>query len=109
MSTRFVFAGLAAGLVADRASGGEWFEGRFAQQRCGPLRGPCCWETGGASTTPTPCAPAHHPNRRAPNPSIAPGGAVEMGMVVRLVHGDDVIADSREDGGFGGACAKFKE
>jgi hypothetical protein len=30
-------------------------------------------------------------------------------MVVRLVHGDDVIADSRTDGGFQAACAKFKK
>jgi hypothetical protein len=29
-------------------------------------------------------------------------------MVVRLVDGDTVIADSRHDGGFQGACAKFK-
>lgn len=91
-------------------------------------------------------------------PRVAPGGAFDMGMVVRLVRGaglggaslpllpalhrcacmgaraarrapppgalnlrralalappaqvdgDDVIADSRTDGGVGGACAKFK-
>ncbi|KAI8467008.1 MAG: hypothetical protein J3K34DRAFT_431916 [Monoraphidium minutum] len=41
-------------------------------------------------------------------PKIPPGGSFDMGMVVRLVHGDDVISDSRADGGFGGACAKFK-
>jgi len=29
-------------------------------------------------------------------------------MAVRLVHGDTVIADSRRDGGFADACAKFK-
>ncbi|KIY98176.1 oligoendopeptidase F [Monoraphidium neglectum] len=41
-------------------------------------------------------------------PKIPPGGDFDIGMVVRLVHGDEVIADSRTDGGFGGACAKFK-
>jgi hypothetical protein len=29
-------------------------------------------------------------------------------MRVRLVHGDEVISDSDTDGGFQGACAKFK-
>lgn len=42
-------------------------------------------------------------------PGIKPGAPFDIGMVVRLVHGDDVIADSRTDGGFEGACAKFKE
>jgi hypothetical protein len=30
-------------------------------------------------------------------------------MRVRLVDGDELIADSDADGGFQGACAKFKD
>ncbi|GBF88826.1 oligoendopeptidase f [Raphidocelis subcapitata] len=41
-------------------------------------------------------------------PSIPPGADFDIGMAVRLVHGDEVIADSRADGGLRGACSKFK-
>jgi hypothetical protein len=39
---------------------------------------------------------------------LKPGSEVDIGMRVRLVHGDEVISDSETDGGFQGACAKFK-
>lgn len=38
-----------------------------------------------------------------------PGSEVDIGMRVRLVDGDELIADSDADGGFVGACAKFKD
>jgi hypothetical protein len=34
---------------------------------------------------------------------------VDIGMRVRLVDGDEDIADSDADGGFQGACSKFKD
>jgi hypothetical protein len=37
-----------------------------------------------------------------------PGSEIDIGMRVRLVHGDKVISDSDTDGGIQGACAKFK-
>lgn len=39
---------------------------------------------------------------------LKPGDDVDIGMRVRLVHGDELIADSAVDGGFQGACQKFK-
>ncbi|PNH06082.1 hypothetical protein TSOC_007613 [Tetrabaena socialis] len=44
----------------------------------------------------------------AAGPAIRPGQDAELGMTVRLVHGDEVIADSGVDGGLAAACAKFK-
>eukprot|EP00879_Flechtneria_rotunda_P029429 GHRR01031834.1.p1 GENE.GHRR01031834.1~~GHRR01031834.1.p1 ORF type:complete len:136 (+),score=27.46 GHRR01031834.1:367-774(+) len=41
-------------------------------------------------------------------PKFKPGQEVDLGMRVRLVHGDELISDSETDGGFQGACAKFK-
>lgn len=41
-------------------------------------------------------------------PRFKPGEAVDIGMRVILVHGDEVIGDSELDGGLTGACAKFK-
>jgi hypothetical protein len=41
-------------------------------------------------------------------PKYPPGSDVDIGMRVMLVHGDEVISDSETDGGFQGACAKFK-
>lgn len=38
-----------------------------------------------------------------------PGSEIDIGMRVRLVDGDELIADSDADGGFQGACAKFKD
>lgn len=38
-----------------------------------------------------------------------PGTDVDLGMRVRLVDGDELIADSDTDGGFQGACGKFKD
>ncbi len=38
-----------------------------------------------------------------------PDEEVDLGMRIRLVHGDDVIADSATDGGVVKACNKFKE
>lgn len=37
------------------------------------------------------------------------GGEVDLGMNVIMVHGDEVIADSREAGGYQGACSTFKK
>lgn len=36
------------------------------------------------------------------------GSEIDIGMRVRLVHGDDLISDSETDGGFQQACSKFK-
>ncbi|GLC57208.1 hypothetical protein PLESTB_001198900 [Pleodorina starrii] len=44
----------------------------------------------------------------ASGPAVSPGQPFDLGMRVRLVHGDELIADSREDGGLAGACDKFK-
>uniref|UniRef100_A0A383VIQ1 Uncharacterized protein n=1 Tax=Tetradesmus obliquus TaxID=3088 RepID=A0A383VIQ1_TETOB len=41
-------------------------------------------------------------------PKFKTGSEIDIGMRVRLVHGDEVISDSETDGGFQGACAKFK-
>eukprot|EP00877_Chromochloris_zofingiensis_P006150 jgi/Chrzof1/1789/Cz10g21060.t1 len=41
-------------------------------------------------------------------PKYPPGAGFDMGMHVRLVDGDDIIADSEQDGGLEQACAKFK-
>jgi hypothetical protein len=39
-----------------------------------------------------------------------PSEEVEIGMRIRLVHGDELIADSGADGGsIQEACAQFKE
>ena len=37
------------------------------------------------------------------------GTTVDLGMRVRLVHGDEVISDSEADGGLVAACSTFKE
>lgn len=37
-----------------------------------------------------------------------PDAEFDLGMRVRLVHGDEQISDSELDGGFPQACAKFK-
>ena len=39
---------------------------------------------------------------------LKPGSEFDLGMRVRLVHGDEEISDSQTDGGFEQACAKFK-
>ena len=44
----------------------------------------------------------------AAGPAIPPGKEPELGMRVRLVHGDEVIADTAADGALAAACAKFK-
>ncbi|KXZ48820.1 hypothetical protein GPECTOR_25g405 [Gonium pectorale] len=44
----------------------------------------------------------------AAGPAIKPGQPFDLGMRVRLVHGDELISDSAEDGGLAGACDKFK-
>ncbi|GFR51274.1 hypothetical protein Agub_g13582 [Astrephomene gubernaculifera] len=44
----------------------------------------------------------------AAGPAIPPGQPFDLGMRVRLVHGDEVIADSAEEGGLAGACERFK-
>ena len=44
----------------------------------------------------------------AAGPAIPPGQEPDLGMRVRLVHGDEVIADTATDGGLAAACAKFK-
>eukprot|EP00878_Enallax_costatus_P001069 GHUV01001206.1.p1 GENE.GHUV01001206.1~~GHUV01001206.1.p1 ORF type:complete len:671 (+),score=225.42 GHUV01001206.1:78-2090(+) len=41
-------------------------------------------------------------------PKSEPGSEFDLGMRVRLVHGDEEISDSQTDGGFQQACAKFK-
>ena len=45
----------------------------------------------------------------AAGPKFPPGSEPDLGMRVILVHGDDVIADSQEDGSLQAACAKFKQ
>ena len=35
-------------------------------------------------------------------------GEIELDMRVRIVDGDEVIADTAADGGFLGTCAKFE-
>lgn len=40
---------------------------------------------------------------------FTPGSEIDIGMRVRLVDGDELISDSDADGGFQGACAKFKD
>jgi hypothetical protein len=47
-------------------------------------------------------------NQRCRHCRFKPGDEVDIGMRVRLVDGDELIADSESDGGFQGACAKFK-
>lgn len=42
-------------------------------------------------------------------PKFKPGSEIDIGMRVRLVEADEVIADSESDGGFVGACSKFKD
>eukprot|EP00756_Hemistasia_phaeocysticola_P023965 Hpha_TRINITY_DN15920_c0_g1::TRINITY_DN15920_c0_g1_i3::g.72244::m.72244 len=43
-------------------------------------------------------------------PKIAPGDQVDLGMEsMRLVHGDEVIAETAKDGGVPGACAKYSQ
>lgn len=37
-----------------------------------------------------------------------PGSQPDLNMTIRLVDGDEVIADSAADGGIDAACAKFK-
>jgi len=44
----------------------------------------------------------------AKGPAIPAGTEVDMGMVVRMVHGDEVIGDSGTDGSFVEASKKFK-
>jgi len=41
-------------------------------------------------------------------PAIAAGSEVDMGMVVRMVHGDEVISDSSTEASFAAASSKFK-
>lgn len=41
-------------------------------------------------------------------PAIPAGSEVSMGMVVRMVHGDEVISDSTTEGSFAAASNKFK-
>lgn len=45
----------------------------------------------------------------APSCRFKPGSEIDIGMRVRLVDGDVLIADSDTDGGFVRACEKFKE
>jgi hypothetical protein len=44
----------------------------------------------------------------AAGPAIAPGQEPNLNMRVRLVHGDELVADSAE-GGLAAACKKYKE
>jgi hypothetical protein len=42
-------------------------------------------------------------------PKLAPGQAAQLNMRIRLVNGDEVIADTEEEGGsLPVVCAKFK-
>lgn len=41
--------------------------------------------------------------------AIAPGSEVDMGMIVRMVHGDEVISDSKVEGSFAAASLMFKK
>uniref|UniRef100_A0A061S728 Oligoendopeptidase f n=2 Tax=Tetraselmis sp. GSL018 TaxID=582737 RepID=A0A061S728_9CHLO len=41
-------------------------------------------------------------------PAISPGSEVDMGMNVKMVHGDETISDSAVDGSFAAASNKFK-
>lgn len=45
----------------------------------------------------------------AAGPAIAPGQQADLEMRIRLVHGDELIADTETDGGLAGACAKYTE
>ena len=59
----------------------------------------------------------HHPSLIDPNtfrlqaiahgPAMQPGTEPDLGMRILLVHGDEVIADSKESGVLA-ACSKFK-
>ncbi|GIL49198.1 hypothetical protein Vafri_5347 [Volvox africanus] len=44
----------------------------------------------------------------AAGPALKPGDAFDLGMHVRLVNGDELIADSEADGSLAAACDKFK-
>mmetsp|Transcript_12072 Transcript_12072/g.36231 ORF Transcript_12072/g.36231 Transcript_12072/m.36231 type:complete len:656 (-) Transcript_12072:500-2467(-) len=41
-------------------------------------------------------------------PKIPPGQEPDLGMKILLVHGDEVVADSSQEGGLSGACATYK-
>jgi hypothetical protein len=41
-------------------------------------------------------------------PAIPAGSEVDMAMVIRMVHGDEVISDSAKEGTFAAASNKFK-
>eukprot|EP01062_Namystynia_karyoxenos_P061543 TRINITY_DN538_c0_g1_i3.p1 TRINITY_DN538_c0_g1~~TRINITY_DN538_c0_g1_i3.p1 ORF type:complete len:1162 (+),score=300.58 TRINITY_DN538_c0_g1_i3:76-3561(+) len=42
-------------------------------------------------------------------PKFERGTSVDLGVLLRFLHGDEVIADSAADGGLAAACRKFKE
>eukprot|EP01065_Artemidia_motanka_P006153 TRINITY_DN13013_c0_g1_i1.p1 TRINITY_DN13013_c0_g1~~TRINITY_DN13013_c0_g1_i1.p1 ORF type:complete len:663 (+),score=219.50 TRINITY_DN13013_c0_g1_i1:126-1991(+) len=42
-------------------------------------------------------------------PKFAPGADFDLGMQMRLVHGDEVIADSGRDGSIAKCCAMFRD
>ena len=43
----------------------------------------------------------------AAGPALAPGADANLDAVVRVVHGDEIVADSAVDGGLAGVVAKF--
>lgn len=44
----------------------------------------------------------------AAGPAIPPGQEADLEMRIRLVHGDELVADTDADGGLAAACAKYK-
>lgn len=64
------------------------------------------------------CYHLQHAGSRGPPPCLCgcallcrfkPGSEIDIGMRVRLVDGDVLVADSETDGGFQGACKIFKQ